>query len=110
MKFELTYQEINFLIELNIDNHFIPNSRFEKLSKNTLISLKKNELVSYSLIIESKKENITLTHYFYSIILTSNKDELLEDLQDYLENEPIIEEISKYWETAFIIDGPKWKI
>lgn len=109
MKFELNFKETNFIIEIEEDKHFVPDNRFEKISNQVLIELKKKKVLAYSLLIISKKVDQEVTHYWSSVLLTSNQDEVLEELQDYLDDENIIEDILEKWEIVLAKDGPSWK-
>lgn len=111
MKFELEYKNIHFIISLEKELNFIPDNRFQKLGNNTLIALKKNELSAYSLLIESSLNSEELTHYIPSVILSNQSDEILDELQDYLDAENIIEDICEFWnENMNDKTGPNWKV
>ena len=109
MKFELDYKDLHFIITLNVEDNFIPDNRFEKLSNQSLSMLKKNEITPYSILIESEKNGESLTFFISSVLLSSKKDEIIDDLQDYLEADNVIEEITSKWKLSEEENGPSWK-
>jgi hypothetical protein len=110
MNFELNHNDINYNIELIREFNFIPCDRYEKLGYRSLVALKKEEILPYTLKITSKKEGATQTHYWSTVLLTSLADELQEELAQYLDDESIIDQIEKSWKHFFDEDGPIWKI
>lgn len=82
--------------------------KFNRLPSQTLIELKKGALVPYNLIIESSNHLEVRTHYWSNILLTSNIEELQEELGYYLEDEEILDLIVANWEIVENELGPAW--
>ncbi len=116
MKFETEYKNLNFSIHIEkvpvIDVSLLLGDKFNRVANRVLIELKKGNLAPYHLIISSFNlldvEN-ERTHYWSNIILTSNSDELLEELGLYLEDEEILDSIVANWELVGDETGPGWK-
>jgi len=114
MKFSTEYKNIQFQITLEketyIDISQLMGDKFNRLPNQTLIELKKGNLASYNLIIVSHDENEAVyTHYLSGILLSSNEDEIAEEITDYLEQEEVIESIVKLREQYAINPGPHWR-
>ena len=114
MKFETEYKNIQFIISLEDDNYpdvtLLMGDKFHRLGNQTILGLKKGTLKAYNVIIESTFESESFTHYLSGIILTSNAEEVAEDLQDYLEQESVLDEITSLISQYAISPGPKWKV
>lgn len=119
MNFETEYKKIFFHISIEeietSDIAHLLGDKFNRLPNQTLIELKKGNLVGYNLVIKSKKDQDSTnpederTHYWSKILLTKNADELLEELGFYLDDEDILESIVSNWELAGDENGPAWK-
>ena len=107
MKFELDYKNLHFIITLNIEENFIPDNRFEKLSNQSLIMLKKKEILAYSMMINANDDIDNLSFYLSGVLLSSNQEEMIEELQEYLDAENVIEDIFEKWK-LLKEDGPSW--
>lgn len=115
MNFECDYKNINFKFTLEKENYpdisFFMSDKFNRLSNQTIIEVKKGNLWPYNIVIESTYNNETFTHYLNTILLsTGSEDTVIEDLSDYLEQENTLDEISALIELYSITPGPKWKI
>jgi hypothetical protein len=109
MKFELDHNNINLILTLEAEENYIPNDRFITHSPQTIKSLSKKEITAYNLIIESTKNNVALTFYLSGVLLSSNEDEIIEELQNYIEDEAIFDQIETSFEELFSeIQNPKW--
>jgi len=98
LKFGLTYKEISFELELTLEKNKSTDPKFDKYSSRTKKSLLNGDLAIYSLIINSKKDEFELVHYIGNILLIGKDEELLADLEKYLDDESIIENIVKIFE------------
>lgn len=114
MIFETEYKNLNFHITLSIvaisDVTLLLGDKFNRLPNQAMIELKKGTLVPYNLIIKSKNsEEDERTHYWSNVLLTSNADELLEEVGQYLNDEEILDLIVANWELVGDESGPGWK-
>ncbi len=114
MKFETEYRNLHFQIALEkiemTDPALLLGDKFNRLGNQTMIEIKKGNLVPYNLVIESTKDEETRTHYWSNVLLTSNADEVLEDLGDYLTSEEILDQIVENWELGGTEKGPAWSL
>lgn len=114
MKFETEYKNIQFLITLSDDLYsdvtMLMGDKFHRLGNQTVLGLKKGTLKPYNVIIESSLNDESYTHYLSGIILTSDGTDVAEDLQDYLEQESVFDEIAELIKTYSIAPGPKWRV
>ena len=101
MKFELDYNNINLILTLDEEVNYIPSDRFVTHSPQTIKALSKKEITAYNLIIESTKNNVSLTFYLSGVLLSSNQDEIVEELQNYIEDESIFDQIETSFEELF---------
>jgi len=121
MKFSTEYKNIRYQITLEKENYQhitdLMGDKFNRLPNQTLIELKKGNLSSYNFIISSIPADIEnnsdaeeyYTHYLSGVLLTSNEDELEEEVADYLEQEEVIETIAELREQYSISPGPHWR-
>lgn len=113
MNFETEYKNLNFHISLEPisiqDITLLLGDKFNRLPNQTMIELKKGAIVPYNLVIKSKKAEDERTHYWGNILLTSDADELLEELGFYLDDEEILDSIIANWELVGDESGPGWK-
>lgn len=112
MKFETEYKNIHFVITLeNVvieDISQLFGDKFNRLPNQTLIELKKGNLIAYHLIIKSILAQEERTHYWSNVLLTAEADDLLDELGGYLENEDILDLIVENWELGGSLEGPAW--
>ena len=109
MKFELDYNNINLILTLEAEENYIPNDRFVTHSPQTIKALSKKEITAYNMIIESTKNNVNLTFYLSGVLLSSNSDEIIEELQNYIEDESVFDDIEASFEELFReSNNPKW--
>lgn len=116
MNFETEYKNIKFKFTLEKENFpdvsYFMSDKFNRLSNQTIIEVKKGNLWPYNIIIESQKigEEDTYTHYLNTVLLaTQSDDDLLDDLADYLEQENTLDEIAALIDLYSILPGPKWR-
>ncbi len=114
MNFETEYKNIIFRISLEkvegTDVLSLLGDKFNRLPNQTIIQIKKGNLVAYNLFIQSINKEEERTHYWSNILLTSNLDEILEDLGNFLDSEEILESIVKNWQLAGSESGPAWML
>lgn len=109
MKFEIIHNEISLILTLTEENNFIPSDRFTKLSPQTMIALKKKEISSFGLLIEAQFKDQNAKFYYSNVLLSTNQEEILEELEEYIINEEILENIEEYWRNFFDLSPyPKW--
>jgi hypothetical protein len=96
------------------DPALLLGDKFNRLGNQTMIEVKKGNLVPYNLVIESTKGDQgtteSRTHYWSNVLLTSNAEEVLEDLGDYLTSEEILDQIVENWELGGTEKGPAWSL
>ena len=83
--------------------------KFHRLPNQTMIELKKGNLIGYNLIIESTFKKETRIHYWSKVLLSVHPEELLEDVDHYIKDEEILEQIVAQWNLAGDQSGPGWK-
>lgn len=116
MNFETEYKNINFHIALEkvtiTDVSLLLGDKFNRLPNQTMIEIKKGNLVPYNLIIKSANSDgdEERTHYWSNVLLTNNPDELLEELGHFLDGEDILDSIVLNWELAGTEEGPAWSL
>lgn len=112
MNLETNYKNLHFQITLEKivtkDIGSLMGDKFDRLPNQTLIELKKGTLVAYNLIIESSNNLEVRTHYWSKVLLTSNTEEIKEELSYYLEDEEILDSIASNWEIIGNELGPAW--
>ncbi len=116
MNFECDYKNIKFKFTLERENYpdvsYFMSDKFNRLSNQTIIEVKKGNLWPYNILIESTTlSDESFTHYLNTILLSTGDEEtILDDLADYLEQENTLDEISSLIELYSITPGPQWKI
>jgi hypothetical protein len=109
MKFELEYNNINLIIILEEEANYLPSDRFVNHSPQTIKALSKKEITAYNMIIESTKNSEALTFYRSGVLLSTNQDEVIDELQSYIENESVFDNIEASFEELFReSQNPKW--
>ena len=114
MNFETEYKNIRFLISLEKENYsdvsLLMGDKFNRLPNQTMIEIKKGQLGPYNLVITSTEGGSDeYTHYLSGILLTTNEEELLEELGSYLEQEHILDDIVGLRKRYAINPGPAWR-
>lgn len=114
MNFETEYKNITFHISLEEENiadvSQLMGDKFNRLPNQTMIEIKKGNLKPYNILITSSRDEHEFTHYLNSVLLTSNADELVDELAQYLEDEHIMDNIVDLWGKYLVDPGPLWKI
>ena len=114
MKFETEYKNIHFTIELETVNVETLSSffgdRFQRIPNQTLVELKKGNIIPYNLIIISLREGENRTHYWSQVLLTSKEEELAGEIAHFLNEEDILDAIVENWNLQGDLTGPAWKI
>lgn len=115
MNFETEYKNIHFHITLEQvkinDVSRLFGDKFSRLPNQTLIELKKGNLVPFHLFIKSQKidtEEVRI-HYWSHILLMNNTEDLMQELAQYLEDEEILEAVVTNWSLGGDESGPAWK-
>ena len=113
MNFETEYKNIHFKISVEIDTYddvsLLMGDKFNRLPNQTMIEIKKGALGPYNIIITSIENEIEYTHYLSGILLTTDADELLDELGHYLDQENILDDIVAIRKKYAIDPGPAWK-
>ena len=113
MNFETEYKNIQFKISVEIETYddvsLLMGDKFNRLPNQTMIEIKKGALGPYNIIITSIENEIEYTHYLSGILLTTDADELLDELGHYLDQENILDDIVAIRKKYAIDPGPVWK-
>ena len=113
MNFETEYKNIQFKISVEIETYddvsLLMGDKFNRLPNQTMIEIKKGALGPYNIIITSIENEIEYTHYLSGILLTTDSDELLDELGHYLDQENILDDIVAIRKKYAIDPGPAWK-
>jgi hypothetical protein len=109
MKFEINHNEITLILSLTPEENYIPSDRFNRLSPQTILPLNKKEIPAFTLDIEATYKNETANFYFNSVLLSTSEDETMEELEEYITNEEILENIEEFWKHFFDkSEKPTW--
>lgn len=113
MNFETEYKNITFRISLEKESFdditFFMGDKFNRLPNQTMIEIKKGALGPYNILIVSIQNDTEYTHYLSGILLTTNQDELLEELGNYLDQEGVLDDIVALRSKYAIDPGPAWR-
>lgn len=113
MNFETEYKNIQFKIsveaEVYDDVSLLMGDKFNRLPNQTMIEIKKGDLGPYNIIITSLEDGHEYTHYLSGILLTTDADDLLDELGHYLDQENILDDIVAIRKKYSIEPGPAWK-
>jgi len=113
MNFETEYKNIRFHLELEragiSDAALLLGDKFHRVPNQTMIGIKKGELVAYNLTVVSKLNDEERTHFWSNILLTSKEEDVLEELGHYLDDENILDEIVDNWNLLGDETGPAWQ-
>lgn len=113
MNFETEYKNIHFKLELEratiTDAALLLGDKFHKLPNQTMIEIKKGNLIAYNLTITSRLEENERAHFWSNILLTNKEEDLLVELGHYLDDENILDEVVSNWNLSGDETGPAWK-
>ena len=113
MNFETEYKNIHFKISVEKESYadvsLLMGDKFNRLPNQTMIEIKKGSLGPYNIIITSIENDVEYTHYLSGILLTTDTDELLDELGHYLDQESILDDIVAIRKKYSIDPGPAWK-
>lgn len=108
------YKKVQFSLEIEKelfqDYAQMMGDKFNRLPPQTLIEIKKGNLCSYNILIESQLADEVYTHYLSSVLLTSNEEEFVGELSEYLDQEGTFEEILKLRNKYAVTPGPEWRV
>lgn len=113
MNFQTEYKNIPFLItlekEVYDDVSLLMGDKFNRLPNQTMIEIKKGNLGPYNILITSGEGEEMYTHYLSGVLLTTNADEVVGELGEYLDQERILDDILTIRKKYAISPGPAWK-
>ena len=113
MNFETEYKNIQFKISVEIETYddvsLLMGDKFNRLPNQTMIEIKKGAIGPYNLIITSNNNDEEYTHYLSGILLTTDEEEVLDELGFYLEQENILDNIVAIRTKYAITPGPAWR-
>ena len=113
MNFETEYKNIQFRISVEAETYddvsLIMGDKFNRLANQTMIEIKKGTLGPYNIIINSTQDADEYTHYLSGILLTTDADDLLDELGHYLDQENILDDIVAIRKKYAIDPGPAWR-
>jgi hypothetical protein len=113
MNFETEYKNITFRISLEKeqfnDISQLMGDKFNRLPNQTMIEIKKGALGPYNLLITSIQDEAEYTHYLSGILLTTDEEELMDELASYLEQENILDDIVAIRKKYDVDPGPAWR-
>jgi hypothetical protein len=115
MNLETEYKNIQFKIsiekEIFHDVSILLGDKFNRLPAQAMIEIKKGSLAPYNLFITSiENDDMECIHYLNGILLTTNEDELIDELSSYLEQEEILDKIEVLRKKYYFEPGPIWRI
>lgn len=113
MNFETEYKNINFRISLEKevydDVSLLMGDKFNRLPNQTMFEIKKGTIGPYNILIISGVDDNECTHYLSGILLTTDQDELLDELGAYLDQEGVLDDIAAIRDKYAITPGPAWR-
>jgi hypothetical protein len=113
MNFETEYKNITFRISLEKETYddvsLLMGDKFNRLPGQTMIEIKKGALGPYNLLVTSIQDDEEYTHYLSGILLTTDEEELMDELGYYLEQENILDDIVAIRNKYAITPGPAWR-
>lgn len=89
MKFSTTYKDIKIIVEVQKDHHYLEPATTQ-LSEDERELLQENEVSYYEIILTLNK---TRQYYLCGVLLSSNPETLSEELDEYLIEGGILDEL-----------------
>lgn len=96
MKLTAEINDYQLTFELEKDPEYSLHEKFDALNTRTMKMFKKGEIVAYNINVEVKhKSNIHPELYFFEsgFLFSPDTDKSLDDLKEFLEDAPFIDEI-----------------
>ncbi len=113
MNFQTEYKNIRFIITLEKEAYddvsLLMGDKFNRLPNQTMLEIKKGNLGAYNILITSGENTEEYTHYLSGVLLTTNDDEVVEELSEYLNQEHILDDIITIRKKYAIDPGPAWR-
>ncbi|ATH08413.1 hypothetical protein BIY24_10770 [Halobacteriovorax marinus] len=97
MKFSTEVEGIVFEIEVTATDDYKSFNPLSTYSIQDLDDLKENLIRIYAIEVSSSKNQTTLKHYTPGVLMSSNEEDIPEELEDALDEFGIIEHILKHW-------------
>lgn len=97
MKFSTQIEGIDFQITIQRDEQYKSFNPLTSYTIQDLDDLKEDLIRVYSIEVTTTKKDITLKHYTTGVLMSSNEEEIPEELEDALSDFGIIEHILKHW-------------
>lgn len=97
MKLSLSIEDLECLLEVIETPNYIPQS-VTRPHPSDLQAMARGELGYFSVMVETTQRGQTLNHYFPGILLSTDKEERIKDLEDFLDDGGALDHILKHWE------------
>lgn len=110
MNISFDFENIHFNIVIEKSNNFIPHPHSYNLGKLEKQALKNNMVSFYDVTIHSSKNNEKMTHIRPALLLSTDKDNWPEELEDTLFEDDEISKIVTHWNYSNSNGGPHWKL
>jgi hypothetical protein len=97
MRFKCTVEDIDLVIEIFRDENYKAPNPLVNFSLQDLEDMKDGIVQTFSVMVESTKGDQSMKHYSSGVLLSSNEEEVQEELEEILDDYGIIEHILKHW-------------
>lgn len=97
MKFRCTVEDIELEIEIFRDDNYKALNPLVNFSIQDLEDMKDGLVKTYSLHVTSTKNGESMQHYSSGVLLSSDEEEIKEELEEILDDFGVIEHIIKHW-------------
>ncbi len=97
MKFSTKIEGIDFKIEINRDENYRPFNPLSSFTIQDLDDLREDLIRVYSIEVTTSKKGESLKHYTTGLLMSSDEEEIPEELEEALADFGIIDHILKQW-------------
>jgi hypothetical protein len=97
MKFRCTVEDIELEIRIYRDDDYKAHNPLVNFSIQDLEDMKDGLVKTYSLHVVSTKNGQSMEHYSSGVLLSSNEDEIQEELEEILDDFGVVDHILKHW-------------
>lgn len=109
MVFTLNFENIDFTFKLHPAQGYTPDKGQRSLDHTTLKAIEAGQAGHFQLFITSSRGEESYQHYIPNLVLPTDQEECLEELELYLNEEGGLDKVLEFWKRLeSSAERPRW--